>query len=279
MYITLFLMSQEALFKNNRAESLGNVQSLQYTQTAEGQRSLLTGQSIRRAIRSQMQEINPEGLYRHNDACDTNSGYGYGPNRVPAMKDAKPDIDKEDDALLFGYMITGQKGTAVEETIKRRSPVFVADAISSDLWDGDQGFGQGLSSDSGSLMPTKAHQHYTSYGVLITVNLGEVAVRPAATERMFRAIASGLRVGGNHAAHASELTPAYLVWRLHRTSPSVIGALNGKGLSYADAVTFLKAQYFEPQHVVGQDFYHAEFGAGWPQLFATLKDGFDQVPK
>lgn len=232
MYLTLFFVSEDMINANARGETRGTVQSLQYVHTDEGAYSLLSGVALRYALRKQMQELFPE--YKHWRGLDefplSNGSYGYGELRVPSQKEAVPDSFEEfqklgevyDDLALFGTMVTQGKGKV---TFVRRSAVSVSPGISRKTFDGGQYYTRGLSADGLETQPYKGDQHYTSYAVTIKVNLVDMATRYGAVQRMLEAMFSGLSVGGNQAAHASVLTPAYAIWCLHRGEGNNLAAL------------------------------------------------------
>lgn len=237
MYLTLLIITSPIAAANNRGENVGNLQTLQKLTTKEGMLSLLSGVSIKYAIRDAMQA---DGAYLWREVLDepeekNNAGYGYwdGKKRVAAMVDAIPKSANDfDDTILFGYMVA-KKGDG-QDANKQRGNVEVSNAISTTTYDGDISFHQGLKagpSKSGTmdLAPFSVEKHLTRYQFTVTANLKSISKRPKAMAYLLESLKS-LRVGGSHASNATEVSPAIVAWRFH-TAPGRGGLYLGMGLN------------------------------------------------
>ena len=256
MYLSLLFVSRPLLAANARGEGSGNGQVLQYVTTPRGSLSVLSGQSIRRAIRENMlAQGGGANMWRKHDINDGASGYGYGPDNEHAMKDAVPDSPAAyDDTLLFGYMIMAKKKKGQDAVnTKHRSALWVSEALSATPYAGDRSFTRGLTAD-GSLNPFHTDRHYTQYAFSLTVNLNDMALRPGTLPRFLDACRM-LRVGGNQAAHASELVPESLVYRLHAEPASALAPLAAEGVTDAKAMQAAVADLgLSDVHFAGADF-------------------------
>lgn len=214
MYLTVMMVSRPLLACNNRGENVGNIQTLQKITTASGARSVLSGFTLKRAIRDRMQAEGASMWRRSVESSPDNPpGYLYGPDGSPVMKTAKPSHpDAYDDTALFGYMVQA-KGDS--ESTRSRGRVEMTAALSTTVWTGDQGFAQGANASEAQLAPFSYERHFTRYIWAFSADLDGLSKRLGALSRMVGTL-SHLRVGGGHGAHASELIPALLAWRVHR---------------------------------------------------------------
>lgn len=247
MYLSIFIVTSPLLAANARGEGAGNGTVLQKIATPSGTLTLLSGQSIRRAVRENMIAQGAK-MWRTHGTSDTPSGYGYGEQQARYQTDADPSADENawDDVPLFGYFIPKGKGNTVA---KRRSSVSVSTGISLTPYLGERYFGQGVNeANSGTsearMMPINGEHHYTQYGFFVTINLRELKARPSAVKHLLKAL-TGMQVGGNHAAHATEVVPELSVWRFHMAPgqsgfqallgeadlPSIQGRLSALGLT------------------------------------------------
>lgn len=231
-YLSLLVISNPVLAANNRGETDNNLQTLQKIGTRRGVRTVLSGQSIRRAIRDSMQASGAKMWRRTIVPTEDNPvGYIYGDNDSPTMANAEPPNPEGYDDEMFGWMVAA-KGKADYAT-KRASYIGVSAAISTTPYDGDKAFCQGLKAKAGDkgkpdLAPFSAERHWTRYQFLVTLDL------EAAGDRAHHILESlkGLQVGGSHTANLTELTPDLLAWRTH-TAPGQSGLYLGAGIVFS----------------------------------------------
>jgi len=216
MNLTLTAITEPFRAANTRGEGIENIQTLQKLIYGDGVRTEISGYSIKWAVRDNMDKCGakmwrvalPEGPSKANP-----SGYGYGPNRVLAMKNAIPaSADEYDDTLAFGYMVA-PKGND-EDAKKSAGLIEFSAAISTTLFQYDQAFVRGLKAD-GQTNPFGIEKHYTRYAFTINANLDGLKARPEVLGHVLHAL-RGLRVGGSHSSNASEMIPDLLMWRFHR---------------------------------------------------------------
>lgn len=249
MYLSILFISAPILAANNRGETDGNGQTLQKVNTSDDTRSVLSGYSIKRSMRDNMQMAGaPVWRYTMDDFDDNiPAGYKYQNQEgvlVPTMLEATP-TDPSDfvDTLLFGYM-TAAKGTYNKYATKRKGQVSVSPALSTTPWTGDVAFSQGLKASQSDetkkadgkgpdLALFTCERHYTRYQFTVTVNLGNLKGKKNATEAVQHLIESlrSLQVGGNHASNASEIIPDVLAWRFHKV-PGTGNLYLGAGLNH-----------------------------------------------
>lgn len=296
MFLSLFVLTNDMLANNARGESAGNATTLQKVSTPYGSATVLSGPAIRYAIREAMLNDGEGRMWRTHGTANTPSGYGYGPKHEGYQKDAPPkDTDDYDDVRAFGYMFTSGSGSGAT---RRVSALYVSDALSVTPFVGDRFFGQGVGEtnlsegDEGAveekkakakadkpaqvkeraskMMPIAGERHFTRYGFYITFNLREFGDRPAAVLRILRAMDS-LKVGGNHAAHSSELCPGagVVVARLHKTPGCQLGGLLPQSdVPYTTPEEFLE---FAQKRLAGYDYqiFGDAVGKGnWNQVLA-----------
>lgn len=232
MYLSLMIISRPMLAANNRGENSGNAQTLQKVSTRNDRRTVLSGISIRRAMRVHMQK-NGASMWRETlDDMNTEfpAGYVYrkGDTSSNDMNAVVPESPSDfDDTIAFGYMVA-PKGSE-KGANRHRSQVSVSDALSTTPWDGDTAFAQGLKA-GGELNPFSFERHYTRYQFTVNMNLTGLAERPQALPYIIQSL-KGLQVGGNHAGHASDVIPEFIVWRFHK-EPGTGGLYLAGGLDF-----------------------------------------------
>jgi len=231
-YLSILFISSPILAANNRGENDGNLQTLQKINTRTGTRTVLSGPSIRWAIRYFMQAVGAKMWRRVVPPSDTNPvGYIYGDNDSPTMAKALPPIPKGYDDEVFGWMIAA-KDTAADAA-KQVSGIGVSAAISTTPYDGDTAFCQGLKAKGNDktgnpeLAPFSIERHWTRYQFFITVDLNTMGNSlPYILDAL-----KGLQVGGSHAANLTELTPDLLAWHFHK-APGQSGLYLGAGIDF-----------------------------------------------
>lgn len=215
-YLTIHIVTQPLLATNARGEGTGNVQVLQKITTAQGPLTVLSGYALKYAIRAALEDMGRD-VWRRRNIHPTPAGYGYGPSKMVLMKDAVPSSWTDHVDLLGGYMLVG-KNEADGKNLSRiqRAKYQVSDAISTTVFQGDLGFGQGMVAGSSDLMPFSYERHYTRYQFVVTFNLAEAqkAHRLNFVTDHIETLME-LQVGGNQASHQSTLVPASLCWRWH----------------------------------------------------------------
>lgn len=278
MYLSMLIITAPVLAANARGEGGGNGQTLQKVSTPHGTYTLLSGQSIRRAIRENLQAMGAK-LWRKSRAIpESITGYGYGPNNDKiAMVDVIPENPEQyDDTILFGYMIAQKAKEDGEGTHKCKAALDVTTALSLTPYAGDAFFGQGLNYDKNKtqdmLLPYHMEQHYTRYAIGLTVNLNDLRKRPGAFKLLIEAISHGLKVGGNHSAHLSNYDADTVLWRFHKT-PSAEGLLTALRPGDVEDIQNLDlTPAFE--RLKGKDFRVA--GVGDPEG-RTAAQGFETI--
>jgi CRISPR-associated autoregulator DevR family len=215
-YLSLTIVSHPWLNANARGEgSGGNLSTLQRISIGQVSHTLLTGYSLRYAIRLAM-EANGATMWRKVATTDSASGYGFTDAQGQphaAMEEAPPNQWDFDDTALFGYMIAakGSDDCAGAAT----SPVNVANALSTSPYDGDTTFALGVKAKDGSLAPFNFQRHFSRYVLSIRIKYDElVERRPEALRQLLKAL-RGLQVGGSQASNYSTLTPELIAFRTH----------------------------------------------------------------
>lgn len=229
MYLSMLIITAPVLAANARGEGGGNGQTLQKVSTPQGTYTLLSGQSIRRAIREGMQDLGATLWRRSRAIPESVTGYGYGPNNDSiSMVAVIPKAPEQyDDTILFGYMIAQKTTADGESTAKCKAALDVTTALSLTPYVGDAFFGQGLNYDKAKgdiLLPYHMEQHYTRYAIGMTVNLSDLRKRPGAFKLLIDVLSRGLRVGGNHSAHLANYDADTVLWSFHQT-PGAEGLL------------------------------------------------------
>lgn len=241
MYLTILFVSNPVLAANNRGEGEGNLQTLQKVNTPRGQRTMLSGYSIKRAIRHSMQ-CQGARMYRKvvEPTEDNPAGYTYGDNNSPTMADATPNTPQGYDDGAFGYM-AAPKGTLAQAS-KIVGAVEVSPALSTTLYQHDTRFTQGLKAAEPHLSPFSSEIHYTRYQYTVTANIPDAKKKGFNFELFLKALLY-LCVGGNHSSNASEVSPEVMAYRFHK-APGRGGLYLGAGIDFApdEAVTLTPLQ-------------------------------------
>jgi len=247
-YLTLLLFSAPCLQSNARGESDGNLVTLQKVSMGGTQRTLLSGLGVRWAIREGFRAVLGEDkVFRHHLDPKTPTGYTYGPKHNPSKKGGLKDLDaaKIDplafiDMRLLGDMATESGGDNNDLSVgryKRRSQLFVGDAISLAEFKGETTFHQGIAPDKepkkgakegaeakvGDIAPFSVERHFSRYQYRVTVNLDTVSSEDL--QALVSVLLNGLQVGGGHARAASEVVPDAVLWSFHN-APGASGLYN-----------------------------------------------------
>jgi CRISPR-associated autoregulator DevR family len=222
-YLTLLLCTDAMLQANARGESDGTSQTLQTIGKGGRLHTVVSGYSIRYAIRAALEDSGFP-VWRHHDTTGSNSGYGYldaDGELSESMYEAAPeDRYAFVDTSLFGFMITPKKAKLKDSdtkgkgtALKQRSAVSMGPAVSLTPYAGDQAFVRGLKEDGGT-NPFSTDRHYTRYEWHMCIDLGMLQQNPDAVKALFTVL-TYLQVGGSHAANASEWGLAGLAYRFH----------------------------------------------------------------
>lgn len=229
-YMTMLFITRPLLAANNRGENNGTNQTLQVIETRGSSRTVISGYSIRYAIR---ENINAEGgkCWRVPDPDPTNpSGFLYHNKEGELVRDkiaAVPDDYFDwDDTALFGDM--GIKGKDVNA--KRCGAVKVSVAISTTPWDGNTAFVRGLKQEDGKLNPFSCERHFTRYQFTSTISFRDLRERPEAVGLFVDGLRN-IQAGGNHSSNATDLIPDLIIWRTHNR-PGTGGLYLAGGLDY-----------------------------------------------
>lgn len=229
-YITILVLTCPILASNNAGETEGNVQTLQAIRSPKGERSVLSGYSIRYGLRDGMQALGANVWRKVTD-----EGYRYGDNDSASMLEGGSPVGYADGA--FGHMAAmsnskknkQDEGGDEQSTVKLPSAVFVSSAISTSLFKHDRAFVLGRKED-GTPNPFGRERHYTRYQFTITINIKDAAKKGLDLDRLFTVLRS-FRVGGSHAANATEMIPEVIAWRFHNTPGSGLYLSPGTDIS------------------------------------------------
>lgn len=222
-YLTMTFFSSPILQSNAGAESDGNRMLLQKITMGETLRTLLSGVSIRYAIREALAaKYGTELLFRHHHDSDTMTGYSYGPNRNPSIKDGIKDLvalkKTPEDFLdwVFGLMVVEKDGLAndlAKGVWKCRSKVLISEGISTSPFTGESTFHQGINPENTNIAPYCMERHFSRYFFRLTFDLDGFPL--VILQAIVDAVCEGLRIGGKHARAESELTPDAVLWRFY----------------------------------------------------------------
>ena len=254
-YLSVLFISDPLIASNNRGESNGNVQSLQKISTAGGTRTILSGYSLRYAMRSALQDQGLR-LWRRsrNPTPDNPVGFVYGDNDSPTMDEAVPPTPEGYMDAGFGWMVA-PKGKAADSH-KSVSAIAVSMAVSTTPFDNGTAFAQGHKAKGKGkpprpeLAPFQFEQHWTRYQFLMTLNLSELD--PKIIRPLLRTL-KGLQVGGAHASRMNELTPAALIWRFHQVRGQS-GLYMGSSMDFAPDGEINLAPLYARAENLGFDF-------------------------
>jgi len=237
-YLTLVVFTAPCFQSNVRGESDGNRMTLQKITLGQELRTLLSGVSLRWAIRDAlMANQGDENFFRHHHAENTLSGYSYGPNRSPSIKAGirdtflagKTPADYEDHD--FGFMVV--ETDVVNNDIskgqyKSRASVLLGDGISLSPFGGESTFHQGVNPKDkeekdgtvrgGDIAPYSMERHFSRYAFRVTFNLDGIPLHRM--EAIVRVILDGLQVGGGHTRAESEIVPEAVLWRFYNAPGS-----------------------------------------------------------
>lgn len=230
-YLSLLLVTDPMLQANARGESDGTAQTLQTIGKGGRLYTVVSGYSIRYAIRAALEDAGYR-VWRHHDTTGSNSGYGYEDKNgelSESMYEAAP-ASRYDfvDTSLFGFMITPKtekikkaqadakaRGEDIGKggPLKQRSALSMGPAVGLTPYGGDQAFVRGLKEDGGTNPFTHDRDH-TRYQWHMCIDLGMLKENPEAIQALFNVLMY-LKVGGSHAANASSWDLDCLVYRFH----------------------------------------------------------------
>lgn len=231
-YATMIIVTEPVLQSNVRAETDGNRICLQKVTIDDEQRTLLTGVSIRWAIREAFIALmGSERLFRHHNDSNTLTGYSYGPENHASLQDAMKYLHSigktPNDFLdrLFGMMVVA-KGVVNNDLSrgqwKARSGVLLSDGIALSPFAGETTFHQGVNPKDkvedgavrgGDIAPYTVERDFTRYQYRVTFDLNQTS--PVELDLFLQVILAGLRVGGGHARAESEVSPAAILWTFY----------------------------------------------------------------
>jgi CRISPR-associated protein Cst2 len=289
MYLTILIISSSILAANNRGENVGNMQTLQRIRTPRGERTVLSGYSIKYAIRLAMQQLGAR-MWRRVDTDrvlidDSLAGFIYGDNHSTGLTNAEPETPFGYDDGAFGFMRAdkekGEDDTDTDvkkakgkkekaKTLKIVGAVEVSPAISTTLYNQNPAFIRGLKAD-GHLAPFSVERHYTRYQYTITVNVPDAKKKGFDFPRFLEALRS-LPVGGSHASNASEITPEILVYRFHK-APGRGGLYLGVNMDMAPDAPVDVAPLVEHCHNLGI----TDYVLCGPKSSLTVAEGLQNI--
>lgn len=269
-YLSLLFISAPLVASNQAGENEGNVQTLQVVRTSDGERTVLSGYSLRYAIRAAMEKLGAH-VWRHT----TDDGFSYGDAFQASMKDAGPPDPKKHKDGAFGYMVAAKKAKDGEGgTLKIPSAILVSPALSTTPFVHDTAFVRGMKAD-GETNPFGRERHHTRYTWTETINVLDAEAKGFDINCFLAAHREGLSVGGSHAANAATLIPEILAWRFH-AAPGQGGLYLGAGTNFpvSDANPLDLSALNERARNLGFDFHVAGRGQG-----KTVSAALDQIKR